>query len=570
MLRLSALLVIPWLALLPAATVAAAAPTAIVTIADITPSRLVANTPMTVRYQVTAGDGTPVTNGTVLMAMYINGSIYSRSCGAPSGTCTFTTPTAGLYELAVVFSGPGYETSWSALVGVRTYGQPRYSFAEGATGPFFDTYLLLANAADVGAPIRLRFVLDEGPPMEQTLTVPPASRLTLKLDEFPGLESARFGIEVVSLSGLSLGVERAMYFAHDTQGPRAGHASPAWLTGAPAPSAPPVPITPGTFVFPPDPLQLTEGSNQAPFRTYLLLASYEPSSSIVLTYMPDGAPSFTSEVRVSSYSRVTIDTSTIPALAGRAFAVRVPNDGIVVERAQYLVSDADDTLVGGHTGRIQSTLTDHAYLAEGATSGAFSTFLLLSNPRTFATDAVVTYHTAAHETVTRTHTVQEMSRLTIDVEAEDVRLRDTTFWIEVDGRVGVERSMYWSTPGATSWTEGHASAALPARTSMIFAEGVTGGAWDTRTFLLLANPGVEPAVVSVRYLLAEGPPVERQYVVQAGDRLTIAVHDDAALAWAEFGMSITSTVPIVAERSVYWTLGEPGFVGGTCGGPQPY
>ena len=92
-----------------------------------------------------------------------------------------------------------------------------------------------------------------------------------------------------------------------------------------------------------------------------------------------------------------------------------------------------------------------------------------------------------------------------------------------------------------------------------FAEGFTGGSASTafETFLLLANTGAVESHVTVDYLLDTGEVVSRVYTVPARQRFTVWVDNegrtfDTRLASAAFGIRITASTPIVAERAMYW------------------
>src|SRR5690606_26251556 len=77
------------------------------------------------------------------------------------------------------------------------------------------------------------------------------------------------------------------------------------------------------------------------------------------------------------------------------------------------------------------------------------------------------------------------------------------------------------------------------------------------TFLLLANQHETDASVTVTYQLDTGEALTRVYTVPARQRFTVWVDQegrlfDSKLLDAAFGMHVQSTLPIVAERAVYW------------------
>jgi hypothetical protein len=72
--------------------------------------------------------------------------------------------------------------------------------------------------------------------------------------------------------------------------------------------------------------------------------------------------------------------------------------------------------------------------------------------------------------------------------------------------------------------------------------------------VLLSNPQNTPAKVTVRYLLDNGDTITVPKTIGANARLTINIEteDDARLRDAAVSTVITSDVPIIAERSMYW------------------
>ncbi len=85
-----------------------------------------------------------------------------------------------------------------------------------------------------------------------------------------------------------------------------------------------------------------------------------------------------------------------------------------------------------------------------------------------------------------------------------------------------------------------------------FAEGYTGGSFTE--YLTLANPGASntDATVTVQYLLGAGSPITQTYTVAGGRRSTINVNN-AVGPGQNVSMVVTSDLPIVAERPMYFT-----------------
>jgi hypothetical protein len=85
-------------------------------------------------------------------------------------------------------------------------------FAEGATGSFFDLFLLLANAEATDATVQITYLLPSGASIVKTYNVAAQSRLTVNVDfEDPALKDTPVSTIVESKNGVPIIAERAMY-----------------------------------------------------------------------------------------------------------------------------------------------------------------------------------------------------------------------------------------------------------------------------------------------------------------------------------------------------------------------
>ncbi|MGH9199108.1 MAG: hypothetical protein ACRD1T_25685, partial [Acidimicrobiia bacterium] len=130
--------------------------------------------------------------------------------------------------------------------------------------------------------------------------------------------------------------------------------------------------------------------------------------------------------------------------------------------------------------------------------------------------------------------------------------------IESNVPVIAERDMTW---GTSARTGSHAGSSVPEPAlTWYFAEGATHLGFDL--FYLLQNPGPSPADVQIKYLLPQGPPVFKTYTVGAHSRATIWVDGEPELSSTGVAAVITSSQPIVVERSMYLSTGGQVFRGG--------
>ena len=90
--------------------------------------------------------------------------------------------------------------------------------AEGATGPYFDEFLLIANPGPTDAQVEARYLLVDGTVLTKTYVVPAQSRFNIWVneEEFPGqgkaLADAALSATLTSTNGVPIIVERAMWW----------------------------------------------------------------------------------------------------------------------------------------------------------------------------------------------------------------------------------------------------------------------------------------------------------------------------------------------------------------------
>jgi hypothetical protein len=108
----------------------------------------------------------------------------------------------------------------------------QWLLAEGATGPYFDLFVLLANPNDTDATAEVRFLKPDGSVITRTKTVPARSRSNIWVDvEDPALADTAVSTTVRSTNGVTLLVERAMWWPGEFPTWHEAHAS-AGETGA--------------------------------------------------------------------------------------------------------------------------------------------------------------------------------------------------------------------------------------------------------------------------------------------------------------------------------------------------
>ena len=196
-------------------------------------------------------------------------------------------------------------------------------FAEGATGPFFDLFLLLANPGQAASVGELRFLLPDGSVVTRAFAVPGQSRQTHLVDLIdPRLASTAVSTVVRATNGVPLVAERAMWWPGDATTWHEAHASVGATRTATAWA-----------------LAEGEAGGRDTASTYVLAANVGPvTSDVTFTLLFEDRPPRSTSFLVGANTRFTLNVADhFPEAAGRRFGVLVSSSGaaLVVEGAMY-------------------------------------------------------------------------------------------------------------------------------------------------------------------------------------------------------------------------------------------
>jgi hypothetical protein len=189
---------------------------------------------------------------------------------------------------------------------------------------------------------------------------------------------------------------------------------------------------------------------------------------------------------------------------------------------------------------------------------SFDTYILLANPGDSTASARLTYMLLDGRRVLEEVELEPFSRKTVRVDDTLVNQEFSVAVEALSGKVAAERAVYFDYLG--KYPGGHDSPGVvsPSR-DWFLAEGCTD--WGFDTYVLLQNPSGDVAEVSATFMRDDGRTVRLKFPVGPYARYTIDVGSDVpGMEQAEFATSIESTVPIVAERSMYFEYG--GLAGG--------
>ena len=316
---------------------------------------------------------------------------------------------------------------------------------------------------------------------------------------------------------------------------------------------------------------LAEGASNGTFDEDILVGNPSPGTvSVTLTLLP--APDavigpgtvLEKAFTLPGTGRLTLNLRReFPGFSGAASArvsafvqgTATPAD-IVVERSMFFPLTGTPYAGGTGASGVAAPATRWV-LAEGS-AGIFQTFILVVNPGPTPANVNVRYLRDDGVVVSTSRVIEPGRRETLWPSVQEVALVNHAFStiVECDVPVVAERAMYFD-----DYRSGHDALGVTAeRTTWYFAEGFTGGNAQIafETFLLIGNDNDQQATVTATYFRDSGVPVVRSYTVPPYSRFNIWTdqerNDSGAflLPSAAFSVRLDSTVPIVAERSVYW------------------
>jgi uncharacterized repeat protein (TIGR01451 family) len=201
----------------------------------------------------------------------------------------------------------------------------RWFLAEGATGSFFDLYVLIANPSAQDAEVDVEFLLTTGTVVAKHYRVAANSRYTLSVKgEDPRLADAALSTIVTSANNVPIVVERVMWWP-----------SPNWVEGHNSPGETTTGVKWG--------LAEGEAGGARAKQTYILVANtseFAGSAKVTLLYEDGTTAERTVELHPKSRVNVPVDESRFPGSSNRRFGAVVESLGatpaqIVVERAMY-------------------------------------------------------------------------------------------------------------------------------------------------------------------------------------------------------------------------------------------
>jgi hypothetical protein len=399
-------------------------------------------------------------------------------------------------------------------------------FAEGFTAEAYDTFLLLANPGEDGVQAKVTYYKEGGEVVEQTCAIAPHSRFTQMVDGVPGMDAASFSMQVETSAPIV--AERAIYFAagkrtDGTVSLGATQLSPDWY--------------------------FAEGFTANSFDTFLLLANPGGTGvNVTVDFYLENAAPYQYSLQIGAHSRFTLPVDSLPVVGAASFSMQVHADGpIVAERAMYFDFGYID---GGHSSIGATQPSTIWYFAEGCTRQFLNSYIMLCNPGDSDTVVGIDYY-LNNNSLRYDYLVRARSRLTVPIGLQGgLSNTEMAFTVTSGAPIVAERSVYYD---LDSHRGGNSTIGAPqASPTWFFAEGYTDGAFDT--FILISNPSSVPANVVSIWQRDDGAVFSIGYVISPQRRVTIAVDNVPGLERASFSTVVSSDVPIMAERVMYFVM----------------
>ncbi len=411
-------------------------------------------------------------------------------------------------------------------------------FAEGYTGAGFDEYLCLGNPQAVEVRAAVSYLFPDGTSLARVVRVPPEARLTIYVNADVGPDR-EVAAKVESAGAVT--AERTMYFVyggtlrggHDAAG--AATASRRWY--------------------------FAEGYTGLGFEEWIsVLNPGAASAELTFRFQTSGE----GEIEKSGFE--------VPAFSRRSFKVNdflgagyecslelLSSSPVVAERPMYFdyLGTSSHHWQGGHCVMGSTELAQVYFFAEGTSRAGFEEWLTLQNPNPRPIMVSATFQPASGqgEAVSKTYAVAAGKRHTVYVPGEVGAEKDVSVVLASTSFYLAERPMYFRYGGyGADWDGGDCAAGIRQAASKWFlAEGYTGEGFHT--WLCLQNPGLENALVAVRYLTQEeGALPVRTLELPAGTRQTVFVNEHAGAGY-QLSIEVSSSRPIVVERPMYFLYG---------------
>lgn len=249
---------------------------------------------------------------------------------------------------------------------------------------------------------------------------------------------------------------------------------------------------------------------------------------------------------VNPFSRATAFINKY--MPGVGVSARVTSDiPIISERSMYF--NFQNKWKGGTDSAGASEASKTWYLAEGYTAPNFDEFVLIQNPQKSTVNVNMSFMREGQAPVSASFAVRPESRFTLNVkDVPGCQSASISTKVDASAPVICERSMYFNYNG---FIGGHNSGGVTSsELNWYLAEGYTAQSYDT--YVLVQNPGTQPANVTMTLLRKDGYTKKVPIQLAAQSRKTVRIDDVPGFEAAEVSTQVTSDRGVIAERAMYF------------------
>ena len=410
-------------------------------------------------------------------------------------------------------------------------GGPAYTwyFAEGCTRAGFEQWLSIQNPNDKECDVDIIYMTEDGENIPQTVNVGAESRYTVDVNSFVGPER---DLSTKVEGNLPIMVERPMYFnyqgmwkgGHDVIGTNNPRTKWYFAEGC------------------------TREEPSANFHTWLCMQNpQEEDVQVTINYMLESGENQVKEVTVPALSRKTESVNSDVGPGQDVSMMVESSDAIICERPVYF--NYQGVHDGGHDviGAVEPA--NEWYLAEGTTHGGFSTYVCMQNPNDTEAGVTLEYMLQEGSVDDQELVIPATSRKTILVNDWVGPAQNVSIKVTSDNPIITERPMYFNY--GSGWPGGHCVVgASSAMEEWYFAEGCTRAGFNQ--WLSIQNPTDNDAVVLINYMWEDGTNLNESVEVPAGSRATVDVNSSMAGSEHDISATVTSDVPVIVERPMYF------------------
>jgi len=290
-----------------------------------------------------------------------------------------------------------------------------------------------------------------------------------------------------------------------------------------------------------------EGSTKDSFSSWFLLFNPNSVPANVTAYFYKNGQKITKKLSLPAYSRREVFANNVAGLANSEFATEIVADQpIAAERAMYFIYAGKN---GGHSSVGTPRAFYNWHFAEGYINPNYENYLMLFNPTDYPNSVSLVFF---HEKGVINKTYMLNPKTSLRLKLNDI-LPEGAFSTKISGSVKLvaERSIYFNSNGTVGGNN-TIGVASPGQ-NWFFAEGATYNSFVQ--FLALSNPNPIAGTVTIRYILPTGQSLRQTVNVQPASRATVLLNNFIG-ANKEFGLQITSSVPVVPERVSYFHDGS--------------